>query len=249
MDFNLCKKTKNILYNFIIRYNRIVIISFPKSGRTWLQVMLSDLSVQPTMYHGTSKFDKMKTPSTVYASIPKMYPKSVVFITRDPRDVVVSNYYYTKDRKKLHNMELSEFLRDEKTGIEKILTFNLFLLENKDQFKDFMHITYEGMREDTVGHVRRCLSFMRIPFIKDSKIENVVAARQFKKMQKAEQQGVLYKRFGKIFSKGGTQTSSELKLRSGKVGDYKTVLSQEDIAFCDEMIAKHNYPSELLSDD
>lgn len=245
----LMSKVQFILNKLTLRVQNVVIISFPKSGRTWLRIMLDDLNVPALFYHGTSKFDKMRTPDTVYQSIPKMFGKSVIFITRDPRDTVVSNYFYTKDRKKLHNMSLSEFLRNDKTGIEKIITFNLYLFEHQDKFKKFKHLRYEDLHRNTVDNIRQCLGFMNILFINNHRISTVVQNREFKSMQKDEQEGILHQKYGHMFAEGGIQNSNEGKLRSGKYGDYLNNMAEDDLEFCRSIFKKYNYPVSLLCDD
>ena len=72
-----------------------VVLSYPKSGRTWLRAMLDELGIgvdydhadANTLYHPTEPFEIGRVDAGRYGD------KRVVFLQRDPRDVLVSSYF------------------------------------------------------------------------------------------------------------------------------------------------------------
>ncbi len=81
-----------------------VVLSFPKSGRTWLRAILGKYL---ELTHGivfTTEFDNVardKLPKIKFThNLHRMsyFSGKIIFLTRDPRDVVVSYYYQKKYR-------------------------------------------------------------------------------------------------------------------------------------------------------
>ena len=116
--------------NMIISDRDIFLISFPKSGRTWLRLLLGKTLAS---HFGIENINLLLLDELAAAcpKIPKIHVthddnphwkrvdelsshkieyegKKVIFLVRDPRDIIVSNYfektnreemYYTGDRK------------------------------------------------------------------------------------------------------------------------------------------------------
>ncbi len=107
----------------------IVIVSFGKSGRTWLRVMLSHLfrvmySLPDNAIMGFDNFHKMNravpkvffTHDTYikdftgdFTSKKSFYNKRIVLLARDPRDVAVSQFFQWKFRMKPHKITINNF--------------------------------------------------------------------------------------------------------------------------------------------
>jgi len=107
----------------------IVIVSFGKSGRTWLRVMLSHLfrvmyALPENAIMGFDNFHKMnravpkvffthdtyiKDLTRDFTSKKLFYNKRVVLMARDPRDVAVSQFFQWKFRMKPHKIAINNF--------------------------------------------------------------------------------------------------------------------------------------------
>lgn len=121
----------------------VVMVSFGKSGRTWLRVMLSHLfremyGLPPRMILGFDNFHNLNR------SIPKIffthdnyikdltgqsdnkqvfYNKRVVLMARDPRDVAVSQFFQWKFRMKPAKVLINKYpARDSDTDIFEFVT-------------------------------------------------------------------------------------------------------------------------------
>ena len=71
----------------------IRVVSFPKSGRTWLRVMLDDIALKARFSHDGSDHVFRRSFSELDADKSRYAQDSVLLLVRDPRDTVVSGYF------------------------------------------------------------------------------------------------------------------------------------------------------------
>jgi len=233
----------------------IFFVEHPKCGRTWIRFMLlkaySLLSGErkdkqalenvlrrenlPSIgfthqgLQGKSSFKRMK-------DIGKKKP--VIFMIRDPRDVIVS-FQYQID----HRQSTSEFIRCEIFGISRLLRyFQVWDKEIKTSDREINVIRYEDFHSDTKKHLRELLEWIRkvtkTQFdISDDLIDTCVEYASFENMHKMEKERV-YEKWGAL-RPGNIDDPNTFKTRRGKVGGYKSSLSFEDIEYCNQQMAEH----------
>jgi hypothetical protein len=122
------------------------LISFPKCGRTWLGIMLGhyishhfqvdtddylDLQhmhdLNPhipiiTKRHDDHPFDK--TPSALKRHKWRYWRSRVIFLVRDPRDVITSRWFAVKHREKIrYSGKLNDYLRDDVGSLASIVEY------------------------------------------------------------------------------------------------------------------------------
>ena len=126
---------------------RVYVVSFPKSGRTWLRVLIGKaifdrfrlsrkelildtykltnlVGVHPTRLTHDDTATMQGTTSDRLESCKERYRgKRVLFVIREPRDVVVSCYFQASKRERIYDGTISEFLHDPKYGIKKVARF------------------------------------------------------------------------------------------------------------------------------
>ena len=218
----------------------LVVVSFPKSGRTWLRVMLDRLGVRLTYTHDQSGHQKRLRLHELSVDKAAFESHRVILLIRDPRDVAVSGYLMASRRRKLFYGTLSEFLRDERHGVEKILHFNRTWYESRHQLADFLLVRYERLREDTRAVLERILAFTA-QRVAAGAIEEAIEFCRFDNMQRLERQGYFEAEYGVLLSAHGDDPEA-LKTRRGRVGGFVNYLSAEDLAYCDWLIANTGYP-------
>jgi hypothetical protein len=232
-----------------MRLEGLAIVSFPKSGRTWLRFMLDRLGVSPRFTHENA--DRRASIEYARENIRLSTHRRVVFLHRNPLDTVVSFYNHAKYVKDWpyapdHVPEtLSEFLRHPRMGIRYILEFNKAWLDAADRFDEFLPVKYEELREDPVAGLRRIVDFCRVVRVSDKAIRKAVDAGDFARMRELEEAGKLAKAFPGKFAEGNADPRSR-KVRSGKVGNYREVLSQDDIDYCIAQAAEAGWPLDML---
>jgi hypothetical protein len=177
--------------------------------------------------------DKKSTSAIRRMSLAPYYGKRVVFLVRDPRDTVVSNYFESTKRAKNFHGSITEYIRREQGGVRSIVAyFNLFA-NARDRFRGFLSTTYEALHADTAGELRRVLTFLGYDDISDDAIARAVEAGSFGSMKSMEASESSDRR---RLTPGSSDDPESYKVRKGKVGGYEEYLEADDIAFINKRI-------------
>ena len=97
------------------RQNSAIVVSQPKSGRTWLRFMLDRLGLHLRYQHPSGSI------------LPDEWRgKKIIFLYRDPRDVVVSHWYHATRRHGFYDGSLSDFILHPEWGLESVIRSNLY---------------------------------------------------------------------------------------------------------------------------
>ena len=226
------------------------VVSFPKSGRTWLRVMLDKLDVTMSYTHAGSEY----TVSCHFNDLPmprsRSGPGKQLFLLRDPRDTVVSGYFQKSKRKKRDPFsgDLSEFIRDPHYGIEKIAQFNLAWLTSYASMDSSTHrsISYEAIRNDPAQAMTLIYTYLKDQPPNPLSIQSVIEEASFSRMQAQERSGELGAQYGSILTPADASDPESMKVRKGKIGGYKDYMNQDDIAFCNSILNNRRYEATVL---
>jgi hypothetical protein len=157
----------------------VFLVSFPKSGNTWTRFLLGNLISpdEPATFSNIPMLvpDPLGTPTKVFDRMPRpriikshecfdpRYPR-VIYIVRDPRDVVVSQYHYhRKIREIADDMPIEAFVRQFLVGktwpcgswVQHVVTW----LGTSEGDPRFLLVRYEDMVEDTSRELRKIIAF------------------------------------------------------------------------------------------
>jgi hypothetical protein len=226
----------------------IVSICYPNSGSNWLRMMTNHLGLPLFLnnsHQGSNskiKIDDIILYNNKFKD--RFKNKKIIFMHRDPRDVVVSNYFQWKYRQERNeNLILTNFIKEEETGIEKIIRFNLYWKEFKC---DKISISYEDLKSDTKLQLIKIFDFVMTHYDID-KLQESIELYSFEKMHQREKNkniadnSVLLDKVKKIYNITNTDIPDSFKVRRGIVGGYVDYMNNGDIEYCDEMLSKHNY--------
>jgi hypothetical protein len=242
------------------RLNRVepdvYVVSYPKCGRTWLRIMLQKyLELQGHSLHffhdkslvsiSGEQIVKFEHDQGHWIPAPlrkeqlsfhtgKYQDKKVLFMVRDPRDVLVSSWYHLTYRERIFKQDLSAFIRDDLVGIDKLIAFTNMWIENKHVPQSFFLLSYEQMHSDTAASFRQVLEFMGFGADMEA-VNQAVEASSFENMKRMESDGDLKEPWMKP---GARSLGKSMKVRQGKVGSFRKELSEEDIAFLNAAIRR-----------
>ena len=149
----------------------------------------------------------------------------VVYLTRDPRDTMVSLYYQITGRlRPVFNFDgdISEFIRDDWFGAENLRKFRA-MWEQLCACDLAIKVTYEEAHDNFEATLGRVLSHYGFNPSADD-LARAKRAASFQNMKKVEQSETFPKNW--LRPKNGA-----VKVRKGKVGGYADTLSTEDIAY------------------
>jgi hypothetical protein len=166
----------------LIQPDDVFLVSFPKSGNTWTRFLLANLIYpgQPATFanihrlipdpSGTAKrdFERMPKPRVIksHESFDPRY-KRVIYIVRDPRDVVVSQYHYHRKLRKISDDSTIEtfvarFLAGETCPHGSWGQNVASWLVTSEGSPHFLLLRYENMVEDTAQELAKIAAFLGI---------------------------------------------------------------------------------------
>lgn len=265
-------KLENI-ENFETSSEDIWVVSFPRSGTTWLQEIVYLIQNKVDTLYAQSKFldtrfpylefmipgieevEKMSPPRLIKSHLPySMLPKSVheknpkiIYIARNPKDVVVSYYYFVRLLYPVtrYDGEFKDF-------------FDLFIHDkvmyapwwrHVEEFWDRRHddnilfLTYEDLKKDTEGTIDKLADFLGKTLTKEQKVK-IIQHCSFENMKKNpttnhswfETLGVSDPKKGEFMRKGcvgdwANHFTEDMNLKMNQMVAYKFRNSDLSFAF------------------
>lgn len=227
-----------------------LIISYPKSGRTWIRFALLQAGIDARFSHAAASSNRREIGLPFRGIPPSLEGVPLVFLHRHPIDTAVSMFYQTTRRNfypgrmrwfrqwlplalrgALPPRDIDAFVLSPYYGMPKLCAFNRAWLDYLAGREDCLILTYEAMRADAPAGFQRLLDFWKINSTNGAALAE---ASDFAKMRAAE-----LARTGK-----SADDSQSLKTRKAKVGGYIDELRPETIARCREIAAGFGFPIE-----
>lgn len=238
-----------------------VVISFPKSGRTYVRAMLARLYQRrfgidergllefATLRRAppeaprvlfTHAGDAMRSPAELHVDAANYAGRKVVLIARHPGDIAVSRYHHLKHRsrdkarRRLAEQPLDSFIWTEQGGIPSIVAFlNAFAA-----LPGVTIIRYEDFLAEPDGALRR---LTRAIGLKSSKAEiaDAVEFARLPNLKQREQEGYFTSSRLRPARKDDAQSG---KVRKGASGGYRGELDPAVADRVDAYIRAHLDP-------
>ena len=243
------------------RNTDVYLISYPKCGRTWLRLMIG--RAISTHFHlpedeeilflrSNRRFHSqvpritvvhedrpmLKAPEELATDKHRFRNKKVIFLARDPRDVIVSSYFEMTRRDKLFGENpyekrqkgfegsLPEFIAARVGGYETLLTYYNIWAANRNIPAGFLLVRYEDLKANPKQQLRRILDFLGLDQVTDDEIAESVGYASFENMRKMEARGQFQ---SGMLKPGDTTNPESFKTRKGKVQGYVDYLAQDQI--------------------
>jgi hypothetical protein len=244
---------------------KAIILSVPKSGRTWLRAFLCayfckrfglEFTLRPDRHHDAriprvifshdvfehrTKGDRWDRVRGKYL-VPRRELKraKIILLVRDPRDCFVSLYLQLTKRDpnapiKLRQKTASEMLRDRRFGMHAIINAMNDWLNEFSGRDNFSLIRYEAMRASPAEHFRDLLAVLGESSADANIFQEALEFSRFENMQKLEAAGAFD---SNILHPGDVRDPESFKVRRGKVGGYREYLSVRDQEYAANELAK-----------
>lgn len=240
-----------------------IVISVPKSGRTWVRTFLCayfcestgrPFTLRPDQYHDeriprvifshdlaeqrmkARWWDRVRGKYLVPAR--ELARARLILLVRDPRDAFVSLYMQLVHRtretpERVKKQTPGELLRDRRYGIMAIIKTMNRWLREFAKRKNFTLLHYESLRSNPGESFRQLLETLGEKDIDPVALQRAISFSDFENMKKLETEGFFD---SKILRSHNVSDPEAFKVRRGKVGGYRDYLSTEDQAFAAEAL-------------
>jgi glycosyltransferase involved in cell wall biosynthesis len=242
-----------------------IVISVPKSGRTWVRTFLCayfckltgrPFTLRPDHYHEPAiprliyshdlaeqgmkarLWDRIRGKYLVPSR--ELNRARVILLVRDPRDAFVSLYMQLVHRTRetpqsLKQKSAGDLLRDRRYGILSIIKTMNRWFAEFAHRKNFTLLHYESLRAAPESNFRALLATLGETSPDPEAFKHALEFSDFGNMQRLEAAGVFD---SKILRSRDVRNPESFKVRRGKVGGFRDYLSPEDQDFAAEAL-KH----------
>ena len=244
---------------------KAIILSVPKSGRTWLRAFLCvyfckrfglEFTLRPERYHEpgiprlvfSHDLFEHRTKGALWDRLRGKYlvPRrelrraKIILLVRDPRDCFVSLYLQLTRRDpnaaaEFKHNTVSDLLRDRRFGVRAIIMTMNDWLNEFSGRDNFTLTRYESLRASPAEHFRDLLALLGESAPEMPIFHEALDFSRFENMQKLEAAGAFD---SKILHPGDVRDPESFKVRRGKVGGYREYLSVEDQAYAADAMTK-----------
>jgi Sulfotransferase domain len=244
---------------------KAIILSVPKSGRTWLRAFLCayfckrygvEFTLRPDRYH------EQRLPRLIFSHdlfehrtkgdrwdrfrgkylIPRreLDRAKIILLARDPRDCFVSLYLQLTRRDpnaplNLRENTTSKMLRDPRFGVYAIVNTMNDWINEFSERDNFTLVRYEALRASPAEHFRDLLAILGEADPDAGIFQDALEFSRFENMQKLEAAGAFD---SNILHPGDVRDPESFKVRRGKVGGYREYLSVEDQQYAANALAQ-----------
>jgi hypothetical protein len=254
---NSTRPARAALEWWVHHQTEVYVLSYPKCGRTWLRLMIGK-ALDEHYQLGVANPMELGRFHAVNAEIPRIRvtheaahktddisgdkqrfrDKTVIFLVRDPRDVVVSMFFEATRRTGNYTGTIAQFVREPVGGLDAIIDYYNVWADARTVPRRFHLVRYEDLHADPGGALAAVLTAMDLP-VGDAAIDAAIGFSRFDNMRKLETANA----FGSDRLKQAKSGDAEsFKTRKGKVGGYRDYLTGADLDYVQGRIAARLSP-------
>jgi len=230
------------------RHDDLYLVSYPKSGATWLDFLVANVNVLMSGdnseinifnvhdfvpdIHYSKDIGNIRTSFPAYRII-KSHDnynpayKKVIYLVRDPRDVMISYYHFATALGDFSG-SLADFIRSPNFGIDAWCNHLQGWFEDSPVALRIYFMRYEDMKNDIFETMTAMYKMLGHQIPKEI-LTRAIELSSFSKMKESEE----------AWGYGGRPSGKNLKfMRKGKFGGFKDDLLAEDIEHINSRAAK-----------
>lgn len=236
-----------------IKKTDILLVSYPKTGNTWVRFFFMNLYNQKEHIFEEIGFKELDAyfheighgklrESFIFNGQPRILKthnkprpvlgglsNKVIYILRDPRDTMVSFYNYRINKDTLPtNMDFAKFIRDPKIGLRSYFE-HFKAWETKIDFL----IIYESLKKDEETVFLKIVSDIFGQEYSEEQVLKAVYHASFDQIRKSEKEKGHSKA---IYAKKGTSFT-----RSGRSKQWQEYFSEIELSFYDQLKGEYKF--------
>lgn len=225
----------------------VVVISYPKAGRTWLRALLTDAIARHVGLEARDALDlrtlcrhpgvprirfkhddapQLKTANELVRRKDEYRDVSVVLLVRDPRDLLVSLYFQMTRRENRFEGDLPTFLREARGSTTTLIAFMNTWMREKEVPQRLHLLRYEDLRRDPEAELARVLAFCGVENVASETLRGAVETASFERMRALEKSGAAE---SARLRPADPEDPESFKTRRGEVGGYRNYLNEKEI--------------------
>lgn len=211
----------------------LFLVSYPKSGTTWLQNLLAGAAFGLNLTHvpytviadlipgRSQRFYRRYTTPMIFKThlLPRPRYRRVIYLLRDGRDVMVSYFHYLQKMGRADDL-LSVVQDDAIWPCQWHTHVQCWLMDDHAPEVDLLLVKYEDLQRDALAELKRICAFAGLER-EPSWLASVVEQASFEKMRAREE------RFGMHIK---NWSANDRFMRRGQVGSYRDEMPAEVLA-------------------
>ena len=226
-----------------------LITGYPKTGNTWLHVMISYVMNPNAMIDGSAEPPSSNIfshclpgfntePYTdMCIAIPGdtgLSGKRVLLLVRHPGDTLVSLYMHNvyRERFPMYHETIDDMVYDDIYGLRKFMVYYEWWWKHRKESDIVCIIRYEDLLLHTYETFSEALYKLQMT-VPSQTIHDAIEFGSFENMQKLEKTNFLN---WPTLYQSHRKYKKARKVREGKIGQYKKMLQPETIAFIDSHV-------------
>ncbi len=226
------------------------LISFPKCGRTWLSLLIAKAiqELYPVIperklinlhdlhfYHkdipyiykthdSAQNLVEFSIEDAIKKRLEKYRDYQIIYLIRNPLDVITSYYYQRINRAQNYQGTLEEFINEPEEGIDPIINFYNVWGKLAKELPEVKIVRYETLHDKPADELSEVLNFLGMSKFSDEVLNSAIEFASFENMKKMEKDNYFLTDTLKPNQKENKNT---YKTRRGEVGGHKKDLTKE----------------------